>query len=191
MKKISFKKEEKIVLYALVVISIISFFLDGYAIIFMHLIRNTFFDYSLFVFSLTFSLFIPLLAATSIYLYIKNKKEGILPLWISFTLTFIIVYAVKFIVQRPRQLGEMFTALFHLSDYSFPSAHAALSFAILAVIDEKFKKLKIFWLSLAILIIFSRVYFQYHYFSDIVFGALLGYGIGMAVLALYKKTTLK
>ena len=191
MKKISFKSEEKIILLVLLFISLISFFIDDYAINLMNFIRNVFFDYPLSVFSLTLALFIPLLVLTSVYLYVKNKKEGILPLWISFIVTFLIVYAIKFIVQRPRQTGEMFTALFHLSDYSFPSAHAALSFCILAVIDEEFRKLKIFWLSLAIVIIFSRVYFQYHYFSDVAFGALIGYGIGMIVIRKFENRKTK
>jgi undecaprenyl-diphosphatase len=84
-------------------------------------------------------------------------------------------------------MGEMFTAFFHLPDYSFPSAHAALSFAILAVIDEEFRKLKIFWLVIALLIIFSRIYFSYHYFSDVTFGALIGYCIGVIIIKKFKE----
>lgn len=187
MKKIKFKSEEKMILLSLLFFSLISFFLDNHAINFMNIIRNNIFDYLLPVFSLTFSLFIPLLAASTIYIYLKNKKDGIVPLWASFVITFIIVYAIKFIVQRSRQLGEMATTLFNLPDYSFPSAHAALAFCILAVIDKELRKLKILWLSLAIIIIFSRVYFKYHYFSDVAFGALIGYGIGMMVIRFWKR----
>ncbi len=186
MKKISFDKEEKVILAVLIFLCLISFFIDSYIVEGVYIIRNVFLDYILAVFSYNLALFLPLLTMVSVYLYSKNKKEGILPLWVSFVATFVIVYILKFIVQRPRMLGEMYT-VFHFADYSFPSAHAALSFAVLAVIDEEFRKLKIVWLAIALLIIFSRLYFSYHYFSDVAFGALIGYGVGMAVTKYFNK----
>jgi undecaprenyl-diphosphatase len=72
-------------------------------------------------------------------------------------------------------------------DYSFPSGHAATSFAaatILAYFDKKRKKL--FYL-IAVLIAFSRVYLGYHYFLDVIVGAMLGYLISKFILLFYVK----
>lgn len=183
--KIIFDKKEKIIIFSLLIVSLSSFFFDNIVIAFSNLIKNSFFDYTLSIFSNTFSLFLPLVIITSAYLYFKNKKEGIIPLWITLILTTIVVYLIKFLVHRPRIIGEMYTSFLHIPDYSFPSAHAALAFAILAIIDEEMNDVKIVWLMLAILITFSRVYFSYHYLSDVLFGALIGYLMGILVFKVW------
>lgn len=71
-------------------------------------------------------------------------------------------------------------------DYSFPSGHATFSFAaatILAYFDKKRKK--IFYL-IALLISFSRIYLGYHYFFDVVGGAILGWLISVALIRFLK-----
>lgn len=77
------------------------------------------------------------------------------------------------------------------ADFSFPSGHAATSFAaatILAYFDKKRKK--VFYI-IAFLIAFSRVYLGYHYFFDVVFGAFLGWLISWLILRFRYKTTLR
>lgn len=176
---IKLNKKENILIIILSFLGIISFFVDNLIIEFCKIIKNNFFNYTLSVFSHTFSLFLPLLILTSIVLYFKADKKRIFPLFLSVGITTIIVYILKFIVARPRQLGEMFTSVFHLIDYSFPSAHSAISFTILGFLFEEENWLKNIWIILAVIISFSRIYFSYHYFSDVIFGALMGFIIGL------------
>ena len=180
-------KKEKIWISVLSILAITSFFLDDLTIGFFKIIKNSFFDYSLSIFSHTFSLFLPLLIFTSIILYFRAKKRMIFPLFLSAGITIIVAYGLKFLVHRERQMGEMFTTLFHLPDYSFPSAHAAISFTVLGFLFEEKGWLKIFWITLAVIIPFSRIYFSYHYFSDVMFGALIGFVIGLFCFRMFVK----
>lgn len=72
------------------------------------------------------------------------------------------------------------------SDFSFPSYHAAVSFAaavVLSYFDKRRKK--IFYIT-AILISFSRIYLGYHYFFDVIIGALIGAVIAKFILISYE-----
>jgi undecaprenyl-diphosphatase len=130
----------------------------------------------------------------------KKHKEFII-----FFLTSMVVSSfsanviIKNIIQRPRPLYQILNSKFQIpyrlpisnpqflvssypSDYSFPSGHAATSFAtatILSYFDRKRKKL--FYL-IATLIAFSRIYLGYHYFSDVIGGAILGWLISIFIL---------
>ena len=68
-----------------------------------------------------------------------------------------------------------------LSDYSFPSGHATSAFegAISCMLWNK--KYGFIALLVAILVCFSRIYFQVHYLSDVIAGAIIG--SIMAILA--------
>jgi len=76
---------------------------------------------------------------------------------------------------------------FNVWDFSFPSFHTAIVFCALPIIKKEFTKFWYFWLIFAILVSFSRVYFGVHYFSDILFGAFLGYLIGLLLIKLEEK----
>ena len=60
------------------------------------------------------------------------------------------------------------------TDFSFPSGHAAVSFAAAVSIFMSNRRLGIFALILAALIGFSRIYLYVHYPSDVLAGAALG-----------------
>ncbi len=62
--------------------------------------------------------------------------------------------------------------------YSFPSSHAVNNFAIAVFFYRLFPKLKWILLISVALIAFSRPYVGVHYPSDILAGAVLGWGIG-------------
>jgi undecaprenyl-diphosphatase len=62
--------------------------------------------------------------------------------------------------------------------YSFPSVHAANSFAGALVLDAVFPGARIAWIVLAGLVSYSRVYVGDHWPSDVVAGALLGTLLG-------------
>lgn len=62
-----------------------------------------------------------------------------------------------------------------LSDFSFPSGHTALSFALAFVFYRGLPKAYgIGAMMVAALVGFSRVYLGVHYFSDVLVGALVG-----------------
>jgi len=94
---------------------------------------------------------------------------------------------LKFIIARPRPLGITMNFLFHLADYSFPSAHAAVAFAALPVFNKTYPKLKWLWILSASFVAFSRIYIQVHYLSDVVAGAFIGYFVSLFIMKLKEK----
>jgi undecaprenyl-diphosphatase len=92
---------------------------------------------------------------------------------------------VKQFFARPRPFVAVATSRvvghYRPPTYSFPSGHAALSFAAAAVLAFGVPRLKVVWFALAVLIAFSRVYIGVHYPLDITCGAILGAGVGVLV----------
>lgn len=174
-------------LAVLFVISIYSFIIDDYALRFFMNIQNPFLSYVLGVFSNIWFLFFVLLILTTFYLYEKNKKEEIIPLWIAVNMTILVTYYLKFLFERARPIG-LIENYFGFVDFSFPSTHVAVAFCVLAIVDYGFKTVKWSWLIVAVLVAVSRMYFYLHYFSDIAFGALLGYALGFALMQLEQRT---
>ena len=68
--------------------------------------------------------------------------------------------------------------------FSFPSAHAANSFAMATVATWLNRRLAPLFLGVAALVAYSRVYVGLHYPLDIVAGALLGAGLGWVSIRL-------
>lgn len=75
------------------------------------------------------------------------------------------------------------------TDYSFPSGHATIAFAMAVVLSRIEPARKWFFYTLAVLISFSRLYLGQHFPADVVWGALLGLAIG--TLSLWIKDLLK
>jgi undecaprenyl-diphosphatase len=67
------------------------------------------------------------------------------------------------------------------TDASFPSGHAATSFAAATVLSFAWPRWAPAFFLLALAIGFSRVYVGVHYPLDIVGGALLGIGVAIAL----------
>ena len=65
--------------------------------------------------------------------------------------------------------------------YSFPSGHAAVSFACATVLALAVPRLRVPLYALAALIAFSRVYVGVHYPFDVLAGAVLGVAIAIAL----------
>ncbi|HEX3013315.1 MAG TPA: phosphatase PAP2 family protein, partial [Methanobacterium sp.] len=120
-----------------------------------------------------------------------GKKVAILGLLALF-LSSAVVLVLKYFVAEPRP----FLVLNHVhlltaeNDYSFPSGHAAASFAGAVAIGKKYsfilkgKKHKLIYplLAFASIIAFSRVYIGVHYPLDVIFGAVIGTTVALAVL---------
>lgn len=80
--------------------------------------------------------------------------------------------------KRPSWIEKVELLIKNPTDFSFPSGHAASSFAAAITIFLYFKTLGILFLCLATLIGFSRIYHFVHYPSDVIVGAILGTVIG-------------
>ena len=94
---------------------------------------------------------------------------------------------LKALVDRPRpplRYAEPEPLVRTPHDGSFPSGHAATSFAAATILSFAFPRLAPFLFVLAALIAWSRVYVGVHYPLDIIGGAILGILVALAVRAL-------
>jgi undecaprenyl-diphosphatase len=62
-------------------------------------------------------------------------------------------------------------------DPSFPSAHTTFSFMTATVLSSWFPRYQLLFFPLAGFIGWTRIYLGLHYPTDVIGGALLGYGI--------------
>lgn len=72
--------------------------------------------------------------------------------------------------------------------YSFPSGHSTVIFALFALICYYSSRSLLIWLSLgiAILVAYSRMYLLRHFLIDITVGSMIGLGIGLLSLACWE-----
>ncbi len=105
-----------------------------------------------------------------------------------------LLYGLKFLVQRERpfhHLPEMASKLSggpgEILDPSFPSVHAALSFMMATLLARWFPRYRIAFYLFAGLIGWTRIYLGLHYPTDILTGALLGYGLTRGFFYFLKK----
>ncbi|MBU1204713.1 MAG: phosphatase PAP2 family protein [Nanoarchaeota archaeon] len=154
----------------------VSFLIDNTILKIIPLIKNPILNYLSALFTNFSSVFVIIIVLISLFLLNKKKRKLALPLGISFIFSYVITYVLKFIIARPRPLGIIKTLpLINLIDYSFPSAHAAVAFAALPILNKTYPKLKWLLISSASFIAFSRIYIGVHYLSDVLAGAFIGY----------------
>jgi membrane-associated phospholipid phosphatase len=89
-------------------------------------------------------------------------------------------YSLKFLVGRARPNYSSSPYVFKPFSFkyefnSFPSGHSAIAWAIFTPIAEKYNK--IIYL-VPTIFSFSRILGNYHWTSDVIFGAIIGYSIG-------------
>lgn len=167
-----------------IMLFILSLILDENASYLTSLIKNPFFD-SLFGWLTNFvNIFVLLILATTLLLLDSKKRGWTFPLWFSFFVSFAIASLLKILVARPRPMPYYCA---NLLIYSFPSIHATVAFALVPILNVQFPSLKWLWFLFALLFAFSRLYLNLHFLSDIVFGALLGYLIGILALQVEEK----
>lgn len=146
---------------------------------------------------LLLNLFFGLLSVKGIYIVIwfviflylvffegKKHKTFMIYFFTSIIISTILVAVLKNIIARPRPLSSaminqnqinQLESINYPADYSFPSGHATISFAVATILSAFDKKRKRYFYLLATLISFSRVYLGYHYVFDVISGALLGW----------------
>lgn len=106
----------------------------------------------------------------------KTRKTGITVLIALIISLLIGNLTIKPLVarQRPFEANELSLLISPPKDRSFPSGHAMSSFAASVAVILTNRKLGIPAICVAVLIAFSRLYLQVHYFTDVVVGIILG-----------------
>jgi len=193
------KKEGKIGIgIAIALLIVVSSFLDKIIssnIIFIH---NNILDKIFSFITIISSEVILFLALTALLLWNSNKRRWILPLWLCFAFSAVVSFVLKITIQRPRpfqqgiisMLPNLIEESYSIWNFSFPSSHSMLAFCAIPLLTEQFPKLKKWLISFAALIAFSRIYFGFHFLSDVLVGALIGYGIGLLIVRIEKKYSL-
>ncbi len=169
------------VLFSLIVFFAVgSFFLDDIVLGIMPFLQAPFLDsVFLIVTHLGFVLGLFVLLPF-IVLLIRNEGSEALYVLTAAAASSLIGMLLKMVVSTERPSQDIFVFSGPLVN-SFPSLHALLVFAMLPLLAKHFPKWKHLFSSMAILVAFTRLYFGVHYLSDVVWGALLGYGIGWYV----------
>lgn len=125
----------------------------------------------------------------------RTKKIAILGLSALF-IADVTVYVLKYLVAEPRPFLTLTNVELLVPEehsYSFPSGHAASSFASAYVIGSKIKitynknnyGVMYLMMAFAVLIGFSRIYIGVHYPYDVIVGALVGIISAMMVMKLW------
>ncbi|MHB8859891.1 MAG: phosphatase PAP2 family protein [Thermoleophilia bacterium] len=98
-------------------------------------------------------------------------------------LTMIVNYGVKSVLRRERPVAAAGSGLEPLvkvpSSSSFPSAHAAMSFAAAIVFTYFHPPLWYLFFGLALIVSWTRVYVGVHYPSDVLAGTAVGVTMGL------------
>lgn len=183
---------KKIVIIGILIIffTFVSLYFDFEIIRAMSLVRNDLINN--FLLGVNFISFegIIFLLVTILFLWKKNKRKWILPLWFTIGLSVVISFLLKVMVQRQRPfqleiislLSVLEKASHSIWNFSFPSFHVMLSFCVMPFISKEYPKLKYVWIIFAGLVALSRIYFGLHFLSDVIVGGAIGYLLGAVIL---------
>jgi len=129
-----------------------------------------------------------LLIVLAFLFFLKRWKIVFQSLLAAFLAKFVVVDLIKFFWDRPRPFVENnINQILEYTGASFPSGHAALSFALSFVIYNYNKKAGILFFVASFLISISRVFVGIHWPTDIMAGALVGVFSGWLVLKIFKR----
>lgn len=130
--------------------------------------------------------------ALGVILFLREEKKDHLffaPILVSAATSWVLIEKIiKPLIARPRPTLEMGAIILghDLADFSFPSGHATIAWALATVLAHREPKWKMLFFILAFLISFSRIYIGKHYPLDVIAGGVLGWGIGWLSLRMRK-----
>jgi len=174
--------------------------LDTQLFLYLNGLHNSFFDPIMYWFSHKL-IWIPMYLLIAFFILKKYKMQGVVMLiFIGVLIALCDQTAsnlIKNTVQRLRPSHEPTLAgLIHLSKagagglYGFVSSHAANAFGLATflgfVLDNRFKILKYWLFTWAILVSYSRIYNGVHYPGDVIVAGVIGALLGWALAVLYK-----
>lgn len=164
----------------------VSTFLDRYVYSAFEIARMPLLD-SVFSIITNFGVVMVLFLAMPSIMFYKKDSKVVCFLILAFVSAFLISFILKLIVLRQRPLETLAYPLINIINYSFPSMHSMVVFALLPFLIYFMPKQKYFWVIAVILVAFTRIYFSFHYLSDVVFGIVAGHFIGEFLLMLHKR----
>ncbi len=139
------------------------------------------------------------LVGISIYIFDRKNFKGNLILIISaLVIGGILVHILKELVDRPRPLGGMkelikegkvhINVIFEpLNIVSFPSGHSQTVFTAATILGYTYRKYIYVFFLIAFFSGISRVYVGAHYPLDVLAGGIIGVGISIATINIFKK----
>jgi membrane-associated phospholipid phosphatase len=131
------------------------------------------------------------IALVLLLLILPKKRPTGIRCAISLLIVFLLTYAIKYAVARPRPydaIAQLTPLVPKLSDFSFPSGHTSAAFAVSLVLTRtERKRVWIPFLILSCLIAFSRLYLGVHYPSDVICGFLLALIGSTVVLKMFER----
>jgi undecaprenyl-diphosphatase len=174
--------------------------IDRYLLLAINHINSSFLDSFMWFLSGPWMLLI-LLPFSIFFLIKKYSSKQIIWILAAIVLTIVLtdqlsVHAFKEVFERYRPSHNLFLkdqlhlhqyidgTFYRGGKYGFVSSHAANYFGILTLLLTLLDQMwvKILLLTIAIFVIYSRVYLGVHYLSDVLCGAILGWGLAQVVL---------
>ena len=114
---------------------------------------------------------------------ITRKRKVLRYLILLYAIQSTVIYSLKFLIQRQRPFlfleiaSKLSKGPGEILDPSFPSAHAAFSFMMATLLAAWFPRYWIIFFIIAVFVSWTRIYLGVHYPTDVIVGAILGYGI--------------
>ncbi len=175
--------------------------LDKQLFLIINGLNNDFFDWLMHYISHKYT-WVPLYVAILVLVFVRFKWKGLLFVLFATLLVFLsdqssVFMKNTFMRLRPCHEPEL-EGLVHIvrgkcgGRFGFVSSHAANTFAvaifIIGLLKDRYRFVVPVMLSYATLNAYSRIYLGVHYPGDVIFGALLGAGIGFMLYILWIQT---